>query len=70
MGTTVVIVAEVYLPRLTTHLTVLYIGLDGSASGIDSDGYDFAAVGAAHLDLGVPGLNVGGLERRVRILCV
>ena len=42
-----------YLPRLTTHLTVLYVGLDGSAGGIDTDGYDFAAVGAVHLDLGV-----------------
>ena len=37
MGTTVVIIAEVYLPRLTTHLTVLHIGLDGSAGGIDTD---------------------------------
>src|SRR6186997_347036 len=38
VGTTVVIIAEVYLPRLTTYLTVLYIGLDGSAGGIDTDG--------------------------------
>jgi hypothetical protein len=67
MGATVVIVAEVYLPRPTTHLTVFHIGLDGSAGGIDTDRYDLAAVGTVHLDLGVPGLKVSGLERRFRI---
>ena len=67
VGPTVVVVAQVYLPRPTAHLTVLHIGLNRSAGGIDTDGYDFAAVGTAHLELRVPGLDVGGLERRVRI---
>jgi hypothetical protein len=70
VGGTVVIVAEVNLPRPTTHLTVLDIGLDRFTGGVDTDRYDLAAVGTVHLDLRVPGLEVSGLERRVRIFCV
>jgi hypothetical protein len=70
VGAAVVIVAEVNQPRPTTHLTVLYIGLHGSAGRIDTNRYDFAAVGTAHLNLRVPDLNVGGLKQRVRIFRV
>src|SRR5262245_11364606 len=61
VGATVVVVAEMNLPRLTTHLTVLDIGMDGSAGGIHTDGHDFGAVGTGHLDLRVPGLGIVGL---------
>jgi hypothetical protein len=61
------IVAKVYLPWPATHLTILHIGLDGSAGGIDTHRYELAAVGTAHLDLSVPSIHVKGLKRRVKI---
>jgi hypothetical protein len=59
---TLVIVAEVNLPRPTAHLTVLDISLDGSAGRIDTDRDGLTAVGATHLDLGVPGLHLSRLK--------
>jgi hypothetical protein len=70
VGATVVVVAEVNLPRPTTHLAVLYIGLDRSAGGVHTDGYDFPAVGTDYVDLRVPCLDVSGLERPVRVFWV
>jgi hypothetical protein len=64
----VIVVAEMDLPRPTAHLTILHIGLDGPASRIDTDRYDLPAVRALHLDLGVPGLRLGGLQQVVGIL--
>ena len=67
VGRAVVIITDVYLPRSTTHLTVLDVGLDGPAGRIDVYGHVLPAVRAAHLDLGVPGVQLGRLERRFRI---
>jgi hypothetical protein len=67
VGCAVVIITDVYLPRSTTHLTVLDVGLDGPAGRIDAYGHLLPTVRAAHLDLGVPGSQLGGLERRFRI---
>ena len=61
MGRTVVIVANVHLPRAATHLAVLYVGLDRPTGRIDADRYGLAAVGAVHLGLDVPGILVSGL---------
>lgn len=68
MRDTVVIVANVHVPGPATHLAVLDVGLDRPTGRIDADCYGLAAVGAAHLGLGVPGIVVTGLRCRVRIV--
>jgi hypothetical protein len=64
----VIVIAKVDLPRPTTHLAILYIGLDGPAGRIDTNRYDLTAVGTVHLDLGVPGIRLSGLKRVDRIV--
>jgi hypothetical protein len=65
-----VIVTDVDLPGPAAHLTVLHIGLDGPAGGVDTNRHGLAAVGTVHLGLGVPGILVSGLRRRVVIFPV
>jgi len=43
-------------PGLTAHLAILDVGLDRSATRIQTNGHAFSTVGTGDLGLGVPGV--------------